>query len=81
MIIKKINLIILIIIFAIYEDLIRKFVPGHTPLIFLIKDFLLIIVYTVFLFEFIKKEKNIKVTNLNSHSSSIFLRIDIGIMG
>ena len=54
---QKSNLLILIIVLVIFEDLIRKFVPGHTPLIFLIKDFFILIVYGIFFNEVVNGRK------------------------
>ena len=53
------KLFIIVFLLVIYEDLIRKFVAGHIPLIFLIKDSSLIIIYILFIFELAYKKKKL----------------------
>jgi hypothetical protein len=54
---RRSKLLLLIIVLVIFEDLIRKFVPGHTPLIFLIKDFFIFILYGTFFIDVISGRK------------------------
>ena len=52
---------------VIFEDLIRKFIPGNSPFFFLVKDLLIIFIYFGFLIQIIKgKEKVYRVTFFSS---------------
>ena len=54
---QKSKLLLLTVFFVVFEDLIRKFVPGNTPFIFLIKDFFIFCLYGLFFIELVKGRK------------------------
>ena len=54
---KESTLFYVVIFLVIYEDLFRKFIPGHTPAFFLLKDMFLILLYGLFFIEISNKRK------------------------
>lgn len=53
------KLIISILFLVIFEDLFRKFIPGNSPLFFLVKDLFIILLYFGFLLQIVKGKKKI----------------------
>ncbi len=67
------TLTILTIIFVIFEDLIRKYIPGNTALIFLIKDLFIILLYCHFLVGYIDNKKSLIYSPIVLPVLSLFL--------